>query len=130
MKHLVPFSWIRRYVPERRILSEIEINDYATVVYYHEETKTILPIPATEKIKEPLTAALGHLFTSDPLRPVVLNSHDQNAEDGDIYHNGSGSSICFLSMAIDAWVTSGHVWEKSGTEENPTYTVVDVVGDE
>ena len=22
------------------------------------------------------------------------------------------------------------VWEKSGTEENPTYTVVDVVGDE
>ena len=69
---------------------------------------------------------------SDPFTPVsvVLNSHDQdNSEDGDVF-TINGSELQYLFSVYGDYGVGDDVaivWEKSGTEENPTYTVVDVV---
>ena len=138
LKHLVPFSLDKAVMfLNGESSDEIEINDYATVVYYHEETKTIFAYSSDGENKGATDGRIKAIYysASDPFTPVsvVLNSHDQeNAEDGDVF-TINGSELQYLFSVYGDYGVGDDVaivWEKSGTEENPTYTVVDVVGDE
>ena len=73
---------------------------------------------------------------SDPFTPVsvVLNSHDQeNAEDGDVF-TINGSELQYLFSVYGDYGVGDDVaivWENERHRRKPpTYTVVDVVGDE
>ena len=92
LKHLVPFSLDKAVMfLNGESSDEIEINDYATVVYYHEETKTIFAYSSDGENKGATDGRIKAIYysASDPFTPVsvVLNSHDQdNSEDGDVHH--------------------------------------------
>lgn len=138
LKNLVPFSLDKAVMfLNGESSDENEINDYATVVYYHEETKTIFAYSSDGENKGATDGRIKAIYysASDPFTPVsvVLNSHDQeNAEDGDVFAI-SGSELQYLFSVYGDYGVGDDVaivWEKSGTEENPSYTVVDVVGDE
>lgn len=138
LKHLVPFSLDKAVMfLNGESSDEGEINDYATVIYYHEETKTIFAYSSDGENKGATDGRIKAIYysASDPFTPVsvVLDSHDQeNSEDGDVFAI-SGSELQYLFSVYGDYGVGDDVaivWEKSGTEENPAYTVVDVVGDE
>ena len=138
LKHLVPFSLDKAVMfLNGESSDEGEINDYATVIYYHEETKTIFAYSSDGENKGATDGRIKAIYysASDPFTPVsvVLDSHDQeNSEDGDVFAI-SGSELQYLFSVYGDYGVGDDVaivWEKSGTEENPAYIVVDVVGDE
>ena len=72
--------------------------------------------------------------SSDPFTPVkvVLNTdYQDNGGEGDEFQI-SGSELQYLFSVYGEFEVGDKiaiVWEKSGSDENATYTVVDVVGD-
>jgi len=137
LEHLVPFSLKNAAMfLNGESSDEIEINDYATVVYYHEETKTIFAYSSGSDNKGATEGRIKAIYydSSDPFTPVsvVLNTHHQdNEEDGDTFRINSSELQYSFSVYGDFQVGDdvAIVWEKSGNEENASYTIVDVVGD-
>lgn len=137
LKHLVPFSLDKAVMfLNGEASDEIEINDYATVVYYHEETKTIFAYSNDGENKGATEGRIKAIYydSSDPFTPVsvVLNTHHQdNSDDGDTFAI-KGSELQYLFSVYGDFQVGDDVaivWEKSGNDENATYTAVDVVGD-
>ena len=115
---------------------EIEINDYATVVYYHEETKMIFAYSNDGDNKGATEGRIKAIYydSSDPFTPVtvVLNTyHQDNADNGDEFQLTSSEMQYLFSVYGEFQVGDdvAIVWEKSGNAENASYTAVDVVGD-
>ena len=116
--------------------NESEINDYAIVVYYHEQTKTIFAYSSDGDNKGASEGEIQAIYydSSDPFTPVtvVLDSNDQEyAEDGDTFKLTS-SDLQYLFSIYGEFQVGDDVtiiWEKNGTDENATYTAIDVVGD-
>ncbi|HIR05085.1 MAG TPA: S-layer homology domain-containing protein [Candidatus Copromonas faecavium] len=115
---------------------EIEINDDATVIYYHEATKMIFAYSDSGENKGATKGRIKAIYydSSDPFTPVtvVLNTHHQdNAEVGDEFQI-SNSEMQYLFSVYGEFEVGDEVaivWESSGSDENMSYTVVDVVGD-
>ena len=115
---------------------ESEINDYATVLYYHEETKMIFAYSNGGENKGATEGRIKAIYydSSDPFTPVkvVLNTdYQDNGGEGDEFQI-SGSELQYLFSVYGEFEVDDNiaiVWEKSGSDENATYTVVDVVGD-
>ena len=118
------------------ISDESEINDYATVLYYHEETKMIFACSNGGENKGATEGRIKAIYydSSDPFTPVkvVLNTdYQDNGGEGDEFQI-SGSELQYLFSVYGEFEVDDKVaivWEKSGSDENATYTVVDVVGD-
>lgn len=137
LKNLVPFRLDDAAMfLNGEVSDEIEINDYATVIYYHEETKTIFAYSDAGENKGATEGRIKAIYydSADPFTPVrvVLNTHNQeNAEDGDSFQI-TGSELQYLFSIYGEFEVGDDValvWESSGSEENKTYTVIDVVGD-
>lgn len=116
--------------------TESEINDYAIVVYYHEQTKTIFAYSGGGDNKGASEGEIQAIYydSSDPFTPVtvVLDSNDQEyAEDGDTFKLTSSELQYLFSIYGEFQVGDDVtiVWEKNGTDENAEYTAIDVVGD-
>ncbi len=137
LKSLVPFA-LRDATMflNGEAASEGEINDSATVIYYHEETKMIFAYSDDGENKGATKGRIKAIYydSTDPFTPVrvVLNTyHQDNADDGDEFKLTS-SEIQYLFSVYGEFEVGDDValvWEKSGSEENAAYTVVDVVGD-
>lgn len=138
LKSLVPFSLDKATMFLNGEASDAsEINDYATVIYYHEATKTIFAYSDGGENKGATEGRIKAIYYSstDPFTPtsVVLNTYQQDREDGEndeFVLNGSELQYLF-SVYGDFKVGDdiAIVWEKSGSDEKATYTAVDVVGD-
>lgn len=138
LKSLVPFSLDDAVMfLNGETSDEIEINDYATVIYYHEATKTIFAYSNDGENKGSTDGRITAIYydSTDPFTPVrvVLNTHhqDNNDDDGDSFNITDSEMQYLFSVYGDFQVGDdvAIVWEKSGSDENATYTVVDVVGD-
>lgn len=137
LKSLVPFSLKDATMFLNGEMSdESEINDYATVIYYHEETKMIFAYSNGGENKGATEGRIKAIYydSSDPFTPVkvVLNTdYQDNGGEGDEFQI-SGSELQYLFSVYGEFEVGDKiaiVWEKSGSDENATYTVVDVVGD-
>ena len=137
LKHLVPFSLQSAVMfLNGEASDEIEINDYATVIYYHEATKTIFAYSNDGENKGATEGRIQAIYydSTDPFTPVkvVLNTHHQdNTEDGDEFLLNSSELQYLFSVYGDFQVGDdiAIVWEKSGNGDSVTYTAIDVVGD-
>lgn len=137
LKSLVPFSLKDATMfLNGEVSDESEINDYATVIYYHEETKMIFAYSNGGENKGATEGRIKAIYydSSDPFTPVkvVLNTdYQDNGGEGDEFQI-SGSELQYLFSVYGEFEVDDKVaivWEKSGSDENATYTVVDVVGD-
>lgn len=138
LKNLVPFSLDDATMFLNGETSDAtEINDYATVIYYHESTKTIFAYSDSGENKGATEGRIKAIYysASDPFTPtsVVLDTYEQDREDGenDEFILNSSELQYLFSVYGDFRVGDdiAIVWEKSGTDENAAYTAVDVVGD-
>lgn len=114
---------------------ESEINDDALVVYYHEATKTIFAYSEDGDNKGASEGEIQAIYydSSDPFTPVsvVLDSDDQETEDGEDVFKLSASEVQYLFSIYGEFHVGDDVvivWEKSGIGENATYTAIDVIG--
>ena len=137
LKSLVPFSLKDATMfLNGEVSDESEINDYATVIYYHEETKMIFAYSNGGENKGATEGRIKAIYydSNDPFTPVkvVLNTdYQDNGGEGDEFQI-SGSELQYLFSVYGEFEVDDKVaivWEKSGSDENATYTVVDVVGD-
>lgn len=137
LKRLVPFSLDKAVMfLNGEASDEIEINDYATVIYYHEETKTIFAYSNDGENKGATEGRIKAIYydASDPFTPVtvVLNTHHQDeSDDGDTFYLNTTEMQYLFSVYGEFQVGDdvAIVWEKSGNGDNVKYTAVDVVGD-
>lgn len=138
LKSLVPFSLSKATMfLNGETSDESEINDYATVIYYHESTKTIFAYSDSGENKGATEGRIRAIYYSetDPFTPVSveLDTYEQDREDGgyDQFLVG-GSELQYLFSVYGDFRVGDDVavvWEKSGSGENASYTIVDVVGD-
>lgn len=137
LKNLVPFSLKNATMfLNGEASDESEINDYATVIYYHEETKMIFAYSNDGENKGATEGRIKAIYydSKDPFTPVsvVLNTyHQDDSEDGDTFQLNSSELQYLFSVYGEFQVGDdiAIVWEKSGNEENAAYTAVDVIGD-
>lgn len=138
LKKLVPFSLDKATMfLNGETSDESEINDYATVIYYHEATKTIFAYSDGGDNKGATEGRIKAIYYSaaDPFTPtsVVLNTYNQDNEDGDgdtfVLKDTEMQYLFSVYGDFKVGDDVAIVWEKSGTDENATYTAVDVVGD-
>lgn len=138
LKSLVPFSLDKATMFLNGESSDAsEINDYATVIYYHEATKTIFAYSDGGENKGATEGRIKAIYYSstDPFTPttVVLDSYNQDNEDGDgdtfVLKDSELQYLFSVYGDFKVGDDVAIVWEKSGTDENATYTAVDVVGD-
>lgn len=137
LKSLVPFSLTDATMfLNGEASDESKINTYATVIYYHEETKMIFAYSDDGENKGATEGRIKAIYydSSDPFTPVkvVLNTYNQdNADDGDEFVLSSSELQYLFSIYGEFQVGDdvAIVWETSGNGENVTYTAVDVVGD-
>ncbi len=136
LKNLVPFSLDDAVMFLNGEVSDpIEINDYATVIYYHEETKTIFAYSDGGDNKGATEGRIKAIYydSTDPFTPVrvVLDTWNQNKDEEDSFEL-TGSELQYLFSIYGEFEVGDDVaivWESSGSDENKTYTAIDVVGD-
>ena len=97
---------------------EIEINDYATVVYYHEETKMIFAYSNDGDNKGATEGRIKAIYydSSDPFTPVTVVLKYITIRTMRITETNSSlparrCSICFPCTASSRWET---MWPSSG----------------
>jgi len=137
LKKIVPFSLEKATMFLNGEASDAEtINYSATVIYYHEETKTIFGYSDSGENKGATEGRIKAIYydSTDPFTPVsvVLDTYNQEeSEDGDEFQLTSSELQYLFSVYGDFGVGDdiALVWEKSGREESATYTAIDVIGD-
>lgn len=137
LKSLVPFSLSDATMFLNGETSDAtEINDKATVIYYHEETKMIFAYSDDGEEKGATTGRIKAIYydASNPFTPiqVKLDTDTQGQGDGYDIFNLNDSETQYLFSIYGEFEVGDDVaivWEKSGTDDNATYTAVDVVGD-
>lgn len=135
LKKVIPFSLKNASMFLNGTASdEDEIDSRATVVYYHEQTKTIFAYSEDGENKGASEGEITAIYydSADPFTPVTveLSSSDQDNEEGADSFRLSASEIQYLFSIYGDFKVGDDVvivWEKTGTN---TYTAVDVVGND
>lgn len=137
LKNLVPFSLKDATMfLNGETSDETEINDAATVIYYHEATKTIFAYSDDGENKGATVGRIKAIYydASNPFTPIEVKLDTDYQGNGDGYDSFklNSSEIQYLFSVYGEFEVGDDValvWEKSGTDDTATYTVVDVVGD-
>ncbi len=136
LKNVIPFplSTATMFL-DGESCDEYDLADSAVVVYYHEATKMVFGYSSDSDNKGASKGRIREIYydSTDPFTPVQikLNSSDQDTADGYDVFNIKSSEIAYLFSVFGEYGVGDDVavvWEKSGNDENATYTIVDVVG--
>ncbi len=136
LKNVIPFplSTATMFL-DGESCDQYDLADSAIVVYYHEATKMVFGYSSSADNKGASKGRIREIYydSTDPFTPVQikLSSSNQDTEDGYDVFNIRSSEIAYLFSVYGEYGVGDDVavvWEKSGSDENASYTIVDVVG--
>ena len=142
LKDVIPFSLTNATLfLDGETALEGDINDagaVGAVVYYHEATKMVFAYSDSKSNESSRGASVGRIHAiyydaSDPFTAteVELNTDRHGNANGYDSFKLSGTELQYLFSVYGDFEVGDEVaivWERSGNEDNATYTVVDVVG--